>query len=285
MSHFFTRLAVAGFAAFAVSGVLWGAANAQEELDPSTVLATVNGYEITEDEALMASQDFAEQLQRVPNEQRRAVIVDALIDLHLLAGAGEEAGLADSEAFQRRLAYQRARTLRTNYLVEVLAAQVDEEALQSAYDEAVAGFEPEEERKARHILVETEEDARAVIEELDGGADFATLATERSTGPSAANGGDLGFFGRGRMVPVFEDAAFALDVGNYTPDPVESQFGWHVIYLEEVRESAAPSFAELAPQIQQGLLQQAFIEAIGGLREEASITYEVEGLEPPAAPE
>lgn len=177
------------------------------------------------------------------------------------------------------------RTLRTNYLVEVLAAEVDEEALQSAYDEAVAGFEPEEERKARHILVETEEDARAVIEELDGGADFATLATERSTGPSAANGGDLGFFGRGRMVPVFEDAAFALDVGGYTPDPVESQFGWHVIYLEDVRESAAPSFAELAPQIQQGLLQQAFIEAIGGLREEASITYEVEGLEPPAAPE
>ncbi|MEQ8656875.1 MAG: peptidylprolyl isomerase [Hyphomicrobiales bacterium] len=281
MPHLLTRLAAAGLATFAISG----SALAQDALEPDTVLATVNGYEITEDEAMMASQDFAEQLQRVPDDQRRAVIVDALIDLHLLAGAGEEEGLADSEAFQRRLAYQRARTLRTAYLVDVLAAQVDEEALQTAYDEAVAGFEPEEERKARHILVETEEDARAVIEELDAGADFAELATERSTGPSGPNGGDLGFFGRGRMVPVFEDAAFSLEVGSFTPDPVESRFGWHVIYLEEIRQSEAPSFAELAPQIQQGLLQQAFVEAITGLREGAAISYEVEGLEPPAAPE
>ncbi|MEO0385256.1 MAG: peptidylprolyl isomerase [Pseudomonadota bacterium] len=281
MPHLFTRLAIAGLATFAISSP----ALAQDALEPDTVLATVNGYEITEDEAQMASQDFAEQLQRVPDDQRRAVIVDALIDLHLLAGAGEEEGLADGEAFQRRLAYQRARTLRTAYLVDVLAPQVDDEALQTAYDEAVAGFEPEEERKARHILVESEDEARAVIEELDGGADFAELATERSTGPSGPNGGDLGFFSRGRMVPVFEDAAFSLEVGSYTPDPVESRFGWHVIYLEEVRESEAPAFEELAPQIQQGLLQQAFVDAIGGLREEAAISYEVEGLEPPAAPE
>lgn len=279
MLHCFTRLAAAGLVTFAVSGPAF----AQEALDPSTVLAIVNGHEITEDEANLASQDFAEQLQQVPVEQRRAVIVDALIDLHLLASAGEAEGLADSETFQRRLAYQRARTLRTAYLVEVLAAGVDDDAVRAAYDEAVAGFEPEEERRARHILVETEDEARSVIEELDGGADFATLATERSTGPSGPNGGDLGFFGRGRMVPVFEDAAFALEVDSYTPDPVESRFGWHVIYLEEVRESAAPPFEELAPQIQQGLMQQAFVEAITDLREEATISYEVEGLEPPTA--
>jgi peptidyl-prolyl cis-trans isomerase C len=213
------------------------------------------------------------------------VIVDALVDLHLLAGAGEAAGLDETESFARRMAYQRARTLRTTYLVEVLAAEVDEEALRAAYDEAIADFEAEEERRARHILVESEEEARALIEELDGGADFATLASERSTGPSATNGGDLGFFGRGRMVPVFEDAAFSLDVGSYTADPVESQFGWHVIFVEETRQSEPPAFAELAPQIQQGLLQQAFIDAIGDLREEAAISYEVEGLEPPTAPQ
>lgn len=286
MSHFFTRLAMAGLAAFALSAPLVvSSAQAQAELDPGTVLATINGYEITEDEALMASQDFAEQLQQVPVEQRRAVIVDALIDLHLLATAGEDAGLADTASFERRMAYQRARTLRTAYLVEVLAADVDEAALRAAYDEIIAGFEPEEERRARHILLETQEAAQAVIEELDGGADFAALAAERSTGPSAPNGGDLGFFGRGRMVPVFEDAAFGLEVGDYTREPVESQFGWHVIFVEETRQTEAPSFGELGPQIQQGLLQQSFVDAIGALRDSAQITYEVEGIEPPAAPQ
>jgi peptidyl-prolyl cis-trans isomerase C len=283
MLHTVSRLALAGLTVSVFSlASLAPSAMAQEVLAPDTVLAIVNGHEITEDEAMMASQDFAEQMQRVPAEQRRAVIVDALIDLHLLAGAAETEGLADTAAFERRMAYQRARTLRTSYLVEVLSAGVDEAAIEAAYNEAVEGFEAEEERRARHILVETEEDARSVIEELDGGADFATLATERSTGPSGPNGGDLGFFGPGRMVPVFEEAAFALEVGSYTADPVESQFGWHVIFVEEVRESEAPTLAQLGPQIQQGLLQQAFVGAVDDLRGAADISYEVEGLEPPA---
>ncbi len=279
MLHPLSRLAVAGSMVFAVSLPAQG----QDALDPSTVLATVNGYSITEEEALLASQDFAEQLQQVPVELRRATIVDALVDLHLLAGAGEEAGLADSDSFARRLAYQRARMLRTTYLIEVLAADVDEAAVRTAYDEAVAQFEPEEELRARHILLETEDEAQAVIDELDGGADFATLAQERSTGPSAANGGDLGFFGRGQMVPAFEEAVFALDVGSYSAEPVETRFGWHVILVEENRDSQPPTFEELGPQIQQGLLQQAFVTAIEDLRGSAEITYEVEGLEPPAA--
>lgn len=284
MSHFLTRLAMAG----SLAGLLASPALAQdgtslEALEPETVLATVNGYEITEDEALMASQDFAEQLQQVPAEQRRAVIVDALIDLHLLAMAAEEQDLDESEEFERRMAYQRARTLRTSYLVEVIAADVNEEVLQEAYDEAVADFEPTEERKARHILVESAEDAANVIEELDGGADFAELAAERSTGPSAANGGDLGWFGRGRMVPAFEDAAFSLEVGSYSSEPVETQFGFHVLIVEETRETEAPAFEELAPQIQQGLLQQRFVETIDGLREAAEVDYVAEGLEPEPA--
>lgn len=284
MSHFLTRLAFAGsLAALLASPVLAQDATAPDVLAPETVLATVNGYEITEDEALMASQDFAEQLQQVPAEQRRAVIVDALIDLHLLAMAADEAELDQSEEFERRMAYQRARTLRTSYLVEIIAADVTEEVLQDAYDEAVADFEPAEERRARHILVESAEDAANVIEELDGGADFAELAAERSTGPSASNGGDLGWFGRGRMVPAFEDAAFALEVGSYSAEPVETQFGFHVLIVEETRDTAAPTFQELAPQIQQGMLQQRFVETIDGLREAADVDYIAEGLEPPVA--
>jgi peptidyl-prolyl cis-trans isomerase C len=136
------RFTMAGLTAFVLSGAagagLVASAQAQEALEPSTVLAIVNGHEITEDEAMMASQDFSEQMARVPADQRRAVIVDALIDLHLLAGAAEEAGLADTDTFARRMAYQRARTLRTNYLVDVIAADVNEETLRAAYDEAVA---------------------------------------------------------------------------------------------------------------------------------------------------
>lgn len=245
MSHFLTRLAVAG----SLTVLLTAPVAAQEALAPDTVLVTVNGYDITEDEAIMASQDFAEQLQQVPADQRRAVIVDALIDLHLLAMAADETGLDESDEFARRMAYQRARTLRTSYLVDVIAADVTPEVLREAYDEAVADFEPEEERRARHILLETEEDAANVIAELDGGADFATLAAERSTGPSASNGGDLGWFGRGRMVPPFEEAAFALEVGAYSETPVETQFGFHVLIVEEVRDTEAPTFQELAPQI------------------------------------
>jgi peptidyl-prolyl cis-trans isomerase C len=209
------------------------------------------------------------------------VIVDALIDLHLLAMAADEAGLDESEEFTRRMAYQRARTLRSSYLVEVIAADVTEDVLREAYDEAIAEFEPSEERQARHILVETEEEAVGLIEELDGGADFATLATERSTGPSASNGGDLGWFGRGRMVPAFEEAAFDLEVGGYSSAPVETQFGFHVLMVEGVRDTQAPAFEELASQIQQGLLQQRFIETINELRDAGEVAYEVEGLEPP----
>ena len=261
------------------------AAAAQEEIGPDTVLAVVNGHAITEYEARLASQDFAEQLQRVPGDQRRAIVVDALIDLHLLADAAEEEGLDESEDFARQMAYQQARTLRTTYLVEVLAQRVDDAAVQAAYDEIVAAFEPTEERKARHILVETEEAAREVIAALDDGAAFADLAQERSTGPSAPNGGDLGWFGRGRMVPAFEEAAFAMEVGAYTADPVQTQFGWHVILVEETRQSEPPALEAIGDQLRQQLLQQEFINAIGGLRDEAEISYEIEGLEPPGAPQ
>ena len=283
-----THRILSGLAAAAAAGLLSiGAAapvSAQDAMDPSTVLAVVDGYEITEEEVALASQDFAQQLQQVPGEQRRAVIVDALIDLHLLAGAADEEGLDETDEFQRRMAYERARTLRTAYLVDVIAADVTEESIRAAYDEAVSEFEPVQERRARHILLESQDEAMDVIAELDGGADFATLASERSTGPSAANGGDLGFFGPGRMVPAFEEAAFALDVGGYSQEPVETRFGWHVILVEEVRESAPPSFEELGPQIQQTMLQQRFTDSISTLRDGAEISYEVEGLEPPLVP-
>lgn len=263
-----------------VAGGLTTVAGAQEALPLDTVLATVNGHEITEEEVRLAGQDFAQQLQQVPPAQQRGVIVDALVDLHLLAGAAEEEGLDESDSFARRMAYQQARTLRTAYLVEIIGPQVGEEQIRAAYDARVADFQPQEERKARHILVETEEEARALIQALDDGGDFAALAQENSTGPSGPNGGDLGWFGSGRMVPAFDQAAFALEPGSYTTDPVETQFGWHVILVEETRESAPPPFQQLGPQIQQELLRDLFSSVLGDLRGSATIDYQLEELAP-----
>ncbi|MEM6712663.1 MAG: peptidylprolyl isomerase [Pseudomonadota bacterium] len=275
------RIALASFVAVFASATASLPVLAQEGVAPETVVVTVNGHQITEDELGMASQDFAEQLQRIPDAQRRGLLVDALIDLHLLANAAEAENLDDDAAFERRMAYERAQTLRTAYLVNVVGQSVDDATVQAAYDETVAGFEPQEERRARHILLETEEEAMEVIAELNGGADFATLAQEKSTGPSGPNGGDLGFFGPGQMVPPFEEAVFAMEAGNHSTEPVETQFGFHVILVEETRETAPPSFEQVAPQIRNELLQQNFVATVTLLREAADISYQDETLAPP----
>jgi peptidyl-prolyl cis-trans isomerase C len=130
---------------------------------------------------------------------------------------------------------------------------------------------PKQEIKARHILLENEEDAKAVIEALDGGADFAELAKERSTGPSGANGGDLGFFTADMMVADFSDAAFALEPGSYSAEPVQTQFGWHVILVEETREGAQPPLDEVREQLVAELQTQAVQEMLTELRAAAGV--------------
>ena len=139
--------------------------------------------------------------------------------------------------------------------------------MRAKYDEFVAAFQPQDEIRASHILVKTKEEADAIKADLDGGADFATIAKEKSIDPGAANGGDLGFFGKGMMVGPFEDAAFALtDIGQVSA-PVESQFGWHIIKLEERRKSSAPPIEQVGAQLQQQLLMTTFDDAVAKLME------------------
>ncbi|WDQ99842.1 peptidylprolyl isomerase [Devosia sp. J2-20] len=146
-----------------------------------------------------------------------------------------------------------------------------EEAVRAEYDKLVADFQPSPEIRASHILVPTEEEAQAVKAELDGGADFATLAKEKSIDPGAANGGDLGFFGKGMMVAPFETAAYGLTEIGQVSEPVQSQFGWHVIRLEEKRDSAPPAFEQVAPQLQQQLLMTTFDDTVAKLMEGVAI--------------
>ena len=247
------------------------AQDAPAAVSPDTVLATVDGTAITEAELGFAAEDLSQELQQMPPEQRKAFLLRVLIDMKVMAKAGEDAGMADTPLFQQRLDYLRDRSLRRAYFAEKIANGVTEATVRAEYDKFVAEFEPKPEIRASHILVPTEEEAKAVKAELDGGADFATLAKEKSIDPGAANGGDLGFFSAGMMVAPFETAAFALtDVGQVS-EPVQTQFGWHVIRLEEKRESSPPAFEQVAAQLQQQLLMTTFDDTVAKLMEGVSI--------------
>lgn len=249
-------------------------AAAPAPIAPETVVATVGGEEITEADLSFAAEDLAQDLAQMPAEERRAFLLRVLIDMKVMAGAAEKAGMDQTELFAQRLNYLKERALRRAYFADAIAGQVTEEAIRAEYDAFVAQFQPAEEVHARHILVETQEEADAIKAVLDAGGDFATIAQEKSIDPgSGANGGDLGFFAKGMMVPEFETAAFALANPGDVSAPVQSQFGWHIIKLEEKRESAPPAFEQVAPQIQQQVLMRVFNEKVEELM--AGVTVDV----------
>lgn len=240
-----------------------------------TVIARVNGVELTDRELALAEVDLLEQFAKAPADQRRAMILNALLDIKVLALAAEEAGLADEANFKAQMSFNRARALHNNYFQSNALNVITEEDLQKRYDIEVKSIPVQPEVRARHILVEKEEDAKAIIAELDGGADFIELAKAKSTGPSGPQGGDLGYFGRGQMVPEFEAAAFDLKKGTYTKEPVKSQFGYHIIFKEDQRDSQPPSFEQVKGQIRQALAREKYFLLTQGARAK----FEVEILD------
>lgn len=265
--------------ALAIPGVLaqdTPVAPAAEATTPTvtldTVVATVGDQTITEADISFAAEDLQQELSQMPAEERRAFLVTVLIDMKVLAKAAREQNMDETEAFKRRIQYLEERALRRAYFAETIAAGVTPESVQSAYDAFVADFKPQEEVHARHILVATKEDAEAIKAELAAGKPFEQLAAEKSTDPSAAqNGGDLGFFSRGMMVKQFEDAAFALTEPGQISEPIESQFGWHIIKLEEKRQSQPPTLEEVGPQLQQQVLFERFEASVSTLKQGLAI--------------
>jgi len=232
---------------------------------PETVVATVGGHDITEADLSFAAEDMAQDLAQMPPDQRRPFLLRVLIDMKVMSTAARAADMDKTELFAKRLAYLEERALRRAYFAEAIAGSVTEQSVREAYDAFTADFQPQEEIRASHILVETEDEAKAIKAELDGGADFAALAQEKSIDPGAANGGDLGFFGKGMMVPPFEAAAFALAEPGDVSEPVQSQFGWHIIKLAEKRQSQPPAFEQVAGQLQQQALMRAFSDKVDTL--------------------
>ena len=239
------------------------------------VIARINGVEVTDRELALAEVDLLEQFSKVPAEQRRAMILNALLDIKVLALAAEEAGLAEDANFKAQMAFNRARALHNNYFQSNALNSITEEEMKKRYDIEVKGIEPQPEIRARHILVKTEKEAKEIIVELDGGADFVELAKTKSTGPSGPQGGDLGYFGRGQMVPEFEVAAFDLENGTYTKEPVKSQFGYHIIFKEDARDSEPPKFEQVEGQLRQALAREKYFK----LTQDARAKYEVEILD------
>ena len=254
-----------------------GEAGGATPLSPDRVVARVNGRAITEgDLALALGPPQPGQPPQTP-EQRRASALSALIDLRAVAGRAVEAGL-ENEDLERRLAFLRDRELHNAYLEQTIEPAITEALMRERYDQEVGAVEPVEEIRASHILLETEEEAREVITALDGGADFAELARARSTGPSAAQGGDLGFFGPGRMVPAFDQAARATPVGEYSREPVETQFGFHVINVTDTREVGPPPFEQVREQIREILRRELYVETLREARGGAEIEIEDQAL-------
>ena len=234
------------------------------------VVARVNGEEIRWSDVLALVRTLPQQYQ-TQLMQIYPMLVQRLIDSKLAGEAGRAAGLAGDDRVKAFVVKAEEQAIREVYLEREIDARITDAMVQDAYKAHLAANPPAEEYHARHILVDTEEEAREIIALLDGGADFAELAKERSTGPSGANGGDLGYFAAEQMVPEFSQATAALEPGHHTAEPAKTQFGWHVIKLEDRRKSEAVSLDEVEPQLREELAREAVGAVLSSLREGVEI--------------
>ena len=246
------------------------------------VVAKVDGIDIHESDVALAEEELGASLpQDATPEARRNYLITHLVDMILLSRAAEEQGLSGSDDFKRRFAAMRTKLLAGLMLRQIAQKSVNEEAMHKVYDDAIKQMGDEQEVRARHILVETEDQAKAIQADLKKGADFAELAKQKSKDPAAADGGDLGYFTKDQMVPEFADVAFKLDKGQIS-DPVKTAFGWHIIKVEDKRKKPAPTYDQVKDQLATVVVQQSQADLVNKLRNQAKI--ERMNAPPPAAP-
>jgi peptidyl-prolyl cis-trans isomerase C len=241
-------------------------------VDPAAVVATINGKPITEADLTLAESDLDQQFSRLPAEQRRAAALSAIIEIRLLADEAKAKGFDKDAEFQRRMQFLQDRALHSQVVEQEVSQAITDDEVRARYDKEIAAAPPVNEVHARHILVKTKEEAEAIIKQLDDGAKFEDIAKEKSSDAgSGANGGDLGYFGPGQMVPEFEKAAFALEPGTYTKEPVQTQFGWHVIKVEDKRAQQPPAFDQVKAQVRSLVLRDKYFALVKSLRGAAKV--------------
>lgn len=246
--------------------------------DADTVVAKVGKLEITQSELDLAIANLDPQLAQLPDEQKKVAALSGSIDVKLLAGNAEGEGLKDDAEFQKRMQFVADRELHNLYFKKHVVDAVTEDEVKARYEKEIAALPKQEEVNARHILVKTEEEAKAIIADLDAGKDFIELAKEKSTDPNKSEGGDLGYFSKGRMVPEFEEAAFAMEKGAYSKIPVQTQFGFHVIKVEDKRDAAPPAYETVAQQVRQLVMRDKYLEIIEKAKAEQPVEILDEAL-------
>src|SRR3954465_1365313 len=238
--------------------------------DANPVLAKVNGAEIRQSDLALAEEELGPSLAQMDPATKKENVLAFLIDMKIVAKAAEDKKIENGEDFKKRLAFTRNRLLMDSLLASEGKTATTDEAMKKVYEDAAKQITGEQEVHARHILVETEDEAKAVVEELKKGADFAELAKKKSKDPGASDGGDLGFFTKDQMVPEFSAVAFTLEPGKVS-DPVKSQFGWHVIKVEEKRNRQAPPIDQVKGQIETYVTRKAQADYVAKLREAAKV--------------
>lgn len=249
---------------------------AAQEVTADTVVATVNGTDITIGHMIVLRNNLPDQYKNLDDDVLFDGILEQVIQQTVLA----QTIISPSPAIALQLENERRALLAGAAMGNLLAATVTEDALEAAYQEQFASASPTRQFNASHILVDTEDEALALITALEGGADFAELAAEKSTGPSGPNGGQLGWFGPGAMVPAFEDAVTKMAAGDISP-PVQTQFGWHVIILNEVRDQSIPTLDEVRADLVDELQQAAIQSILEDLTAAADVVRpDISGLDP-----
>lgn len=229
-------------------------------------IGKLNGKDLWLDDVLRAAERLPEEFQQAPLENYYSQLVADMIDSQLAATAARNDAYDKKPKIAAAMRMAANRVLAESWLAEKVRAEITQTAIQSAYDKFVADTVSREQVTASHILVETEAEANAVIADLQDGSDFAELAKERSTGPSGPNGGALGTFGRGQMVPAFETAAFNLAIGSFSDTPVQTQFGWHIIKVDDKEIAPAPNLETMRDQLANNLSTQTLGRLLEELR-------------------
>jgi peptidyl-prolyl cis-trans isomerase C len=256
--------------ALSASAALAQTPPAAAPVDPNAVVATVNGEKLTEREVQLALQELDPNSGPI-DDAKREEIIGFLINAKLVAKAAEEAKMAEGPEYEAKLAFLRHRILMQSYLEKAGKDAVTDAEVKKVFDETVKDMKPEEEVRARHVLVETEDEAKKVAARIAAGEDFGAVAKEVSKDPgSGAEGGDLGYFSKGQMVPEFAEAAEKLEVGKISA-PVKSQYGWHIIKVEDKRTKPLPKLEDVKAQIEEYVSRRAQQDAVKKLLDAAKI--------------
>ncbi len=245
---------------------------AEDAKDP--VIAKINGTEVTQSDLTLALDNLDPQLAQLPEEQKKLAALSTVIDAKLIAAKAKAEKIDETAEFKNRLEFILDRELHNAYFKKHVVDAITDAEVKARYDAEVAKLPPVEEVKARHILVKTEAEAKEIIKELAAGKDFAELAKAKSTDPNKSDGGDLGYFKKGMMVPEFEAAAFAMNKGDVSKVPVKTQFGFHVIKVEDKRQAPPPTFDQVKDQVKQIVMRDKYMEVLKATKSSAKIEIE-----------